>query len=121
MTYALKILCFQIVETMTCVSACAAVIDDQRLLLFCVPLNKQISPIPQCIMSTDTFMTDLNHILPSHGVPDEAFWVKELPLTLHGKLNRKGLIQLAEEVEKIGDSIVDCRGVSEKLQEMWKV
>ena len=107
---------------LNCVSSCTAIIDNQQLLLFCVPTNKDISPIPQCIASTDPFILQLTEVLPSHGIPDRVYWISSLPQTLHGKLDREGLLHVAKSVGGVVGAEIEMSGdVHRKLRQLWKV
>ncbi|XP_072040786.1 beta-alanine-activating enzyme-like [Amphiura filiformis] len=110
----------QSVEMLDCVSSCAAVLNKQQLLLFCVPTDKQISPIPQCISHSHPLLSQLQGILPSHGMPDNAFWVSNFPVTLHGKLDRPILCEIAKDAAGSVGS-VESNDVREKLYQLWQM
>ncbi len=62
--------------------------SDKRLIAFLVGEGEQ--------PSSQALRTYLQGKLPSYMVPAAFHWLEELPLTPHGKVNRKELVRLAE-------------------------
>ncbi|XP_071786439.1 beta-alanine-activating enzyme-like [Asterias amurensis] len=89
------------VEILQGVESCEVIHTSQdKLLLFCVMSKTQLSSA--AILDEESLRDILANVLLSHCRPDRWYSLETLPLTLHGKVDARALLQHAKEVDECG-------------------
>ncbi|XP_033631782.1 beta-alanine-activating enzyme-like isoform X2 [Asterias rubens] len=89
------------VEILPHVESCEIIHTSQdKLLVFCVMSKTQSSSA--AISDEESLRDFLADVLPSHCRPDQSYSLETLPVTLHGKVDARALLQYAKEVDDCG-------------------
>ncbi len=91
---------------------------NKRLVAYIVP-SKDWANDKKQELNIDKIREELSRTLPSYMVPSLFIKLGSLPLTLNGKVNKKALSQVEDNVEKIQKYIVPQTKTEIKLAAIW--
>ncbi|KAG9331887.1 hypothetical protein JZ751_016625 [Albula glossodonta] len=115
----------QVLESLPQVEMCAVTLwEGKRVVAFVVPTSSSEDPVPSSGALKREILAGLSGLLPSHCVPDSILLLPELPLTSHGKVNMRKLLQVYERQRAplISQDALGKRDTLRKhLQILWRV
>ncbi|KAI1888694.1 hypothetical protein AGOR_G00171370 [Albula goreensis] len=114
----------QVLESLPQVEMCAVTLwEGKRVVAFVVPTSSSEDPVPSSGALKREILAGLSGLLPSHCVPDSILLLPELPLTSHGKVNMRKLLQVYERQRAplISQDALGKRDTLRKhLQILWR-